>query len=76
MSMGILRGISGREAVKKFIQFGYSVIRQHGSHVRLRHVNSMNHLPLTIPMKKELKIGLLHQLIQDAGIDIKTFLEL
>ncbi len=74
--MGILRGISGREAVKKFIQFGYVVVRQRGSHVRLRHMNSIQHQPLTIPMKKELKIGLLHQLIQDAGMSNDDFLEL
>ncbi|MEK7649211.1 MAG: type II toxin-antitoxin system HicA family toxin [Patescibacteria group bacterium] len=75
--MGILRGISGREAIKRFSKLGYVVVGQNGSHVRLRHsINSIQHRSLTIPMKKELKIGLLHQLIQDAGSNVKDFLEL
>ncbi len=67
-------GISGREAVKKFVKFGYAVVRQRGSHVRLRHMNSSEHFPITVPMKKELKIGLLRQLIQDSGMGIDDFL--
>jgi len=71
--MGELGGISGREAVKRFTRLGYVVVRQRGSHVRPRHpLNGYRH-PLTIPLHRELKIGLLLRLIQDAGIDVDTF---
>jgi len=72
--MSLLAGISGRLAVKKLQKVGYVIVRQRGSHVRLRHPNSSIHKPLTIPLHPELKIGLLHQALQDAGIDIKQFL--
>lgn len=74
--MGELAGFSGAEAVKRFKQIGYQVVRQKGSHVRLRHLHDHQRKPLTIPMQRELKIGLLHQLIKDAGIEVAEFLNL
>lgn len=74
--MGTARGIAGKDAIKKFEHFGYTVVRQRGSHVRLHHYDSTQHLPLTIPLQKELKIGLLRQLIKDAGIELDLFLSL
>ena len=74
--MARLAGISGREAAKKFQRIGYSVVRQRGSHLRLRHSDGKNHLPLTIPMHREVKFGLLKQLIKDAGLSVDEFLEL
>lgn len=73
--MGKLGGISGREAIKKFERLGYFVIRQRGSHVRLRHPDPRR-LPLTIPAHRELSLGLLRQLIKDAGSTIEEFLDL
>lgn len=71
-----MRGISGKGTVRKFERYGYSVVRQRGSHVRLHHYDSARHLPLTIPLHKELKIGLLRQLMKDAGIELDLFLSL
>lgn len=71
-----LAGISGRMAIKKFCRIGYTVARQRGSHVRLRHSDNIRHKPLTIPLHPELKLGLLHNLIKDAGIGIDDFLNL
>lgn len=42
--MGELSGISGREAIKKFQRLGYFVVRQRGSHVRLRHASPLRNL--------------------------------
>ncbi len=71
-----LAGISGREAAKKFQRMGYIVVRQRGSHLRLRHPNGQKHLPLTVPMHRELKLGLLNQLIKDASLSQDEFLNL
>lgn len=74
--MAPLAGLSGKDVIKKFQRIGYVVTRQKGSHVRLRHPGAALHKPLTIPLQRELKKGLLKQLIQDAGLDVKTFLDL
>lgn len=72
--MGELGGISGKEAIRRFVCIGYKVVRQRGSHARLVHANGGK--PLTIPLHRELKPGLLTALIRDANIDRKTFLGL
>ncbi len=69
--MGELAGISGKEAVKRLTKFGYVVVRQKGSHVRL---HSKGRRSITIPLHKELKLGLLKHLIQEAGITTDAFL--
>lgn len=74
--MGELAGISGKTAVAKFVRFGYRVVRQKGSHVRLRHVDARSRLPITIPLHKELKIGLLVAAVKDAGMTTEQFLAL
>lgn len=74
--MGKAGGISGKGAIRKFERYGYAVVRQRGSHVRLQHHDSTRHLPLTIPLHKELKIGLLRQLMKDADIELDLFLSL
>lgn len=73
--MGKLAGVSGQRAVKKFQQLGYDVLRQRGSHVRLRHPQNKRK-PLTIPLHRELKFGLLRQLIKDASITVEDFNDL
>jgi len=45
--MSSLPVVSGREAVSVFTKIGYRVVRQKGSHIRLRDDNDLNHLPLT-----------------------------
>ncbi len=68
--------ISGRKAVEVFKTIGYKVVRQRGSHIRLRDEINPKHLPLTIPDHKELKFGLLRKLIRDAGLTVEEFLKL
>ena len=74
--MSKLAGISGKEAVKKFRKLGYVVTRRKGSHVRMKHPKPNIYKPLTIPMHKELKIGLLAQLLKDTNLTIDEFLSL
>ena len=71
--MGELAGISGKEAIKRLSKIGYRAIRQRGSHVRLTAAGKK---PLTVPLQKELKIGLLIQIIKDAGISVEEFVAL
>jgi predicted RNA binding protein YcfA (HicA-like mRNA interferase family) len=68
--------ISGRKAVEAFKTIGYKVVRQRGSHIRLRDETNPNHPPLTIPDHKELKLGLLRKLIRDASLTVEEFQKL
>lgn len=74
--MGELAGHSGKDVVKKFTKLGYQIVRQRGSHIRLRHNDGDKHQPLTIPNHKEIGVGLLKQIIKDANISVDVFLEL
>ena len=67
---------SGRKAITVFETIGYQVVRQKGSHIRLRNDQNPDHKPLTIPDHKSLKPGLLRMLIRDAGLSVKDFVKL
>jgi predicted RNA binding protein YcfA (HicA-like mRNA interferase family) len=58
--------------VRAFASVGYEVVRQTGSHIRLRHPASLR-MPLTVPDHRELKSGLLRALIRDAGMSVEAF---
>lgn len=68
--------ISGREVVKVLQKVGYKVVRQRGSHIRLRDESNQNHKPLTVPDKRTIKPGLLRRLIRDAGMTVAEFVKL
>ena len=65
--------VSGRVAVEAFKKIGYQVVRQKGSHIRLRDVANEKHRPLTVPDHKALKAGLLRRLIHDADLTAAEF---
>ena len=72
--MGRVPLVSGRDAARAFAVFGYEIVRQRGSHIRLRHP-AAERQPPTVPDHRELKPGLLRGLIRDAGITIDEFLD-
>jgi predicted RNA binding protein YcfA (HicA-like mRNA interferase family) len=72
--MARLPRVSGRDAARAFATVGYEIVRQRGSHIRLRHSRG-ERLPLTVPDHRELKTGLLHRLIRDAGMTLEEFVE-
>jgi len=66
--------ISARDAIKVFEKIGYKVVRQKGSHIRMRNENNPQiHQPLTIPNHKTLKPGLLRKLISQSGLTVDEF---
>lgn len=65
--------ISGRDAVKAFGKLGYVVVRQTGSHIRMKHQSDRSKKPLTIPNHKVLGKGLLRKLLRDAEITPEEF---
>ncbi|MCK5357795.1 MAG: type II toxin-antitoxin system HicA family toxin [Elusimicrobiales bacterium] len=68
--------VSGKKLIKKLEVTGYSIVRQKGSHVRLRDFNNQNCKPITVPLHKTIKSGLLSQIIKDANLSIQEFIKL
>lgn len=68
--------ISGEAAVKVLTKIGYNVVRQKGSHLRLKDPDNPSHKPVTVPLHKSIKPGLLRRIIKDAGLSVKEFIEL
>jgi predicted RNA binding protein YcfA (HicA-like mRNA interferase family) len=61
----IPRDLSGRDLCKILSVFGYSVIRQVGSHIRLQ-CNKMGYdHSITIPDHESIKIGTLNKILSD-----------
>ena len=74
--MGNIPIKSAREVIRAFERLGYQVVRQKGSHVRLRHELDPRRRPLTIPDHKSVKPGLLAKAIKLAGLTVDEFIEL
>ncbi len=68
--------ISGEKAVKCFEKLGYVIVRQKGSHIRMRHRSGKSKKPLTIPKHNVLGKGLLRKLLRDAETSVEEFNEL
>ena len=68
--------VSGRQAIRALEQVGYQVVRQRGSHIRLRDESDPEHLAVTVPDHKTLKPGLLRQILRDANLTVDEFTDL
>jgi predicted RNA binding protein YcfA (HicA-like mRNA interferase family) len=71
---GTLKLCSGAEAIKKLKRKGWKVMRQKGSHVMMIKEGYL--YTLSIPMHKELGVGLLRKILHQAQITINEFNEL
>jgi len=67
-----LRGLKGRDAVKAFVRAGGTVRQGKGDHVNIKMPNGQL---ITIPVSKDLKIGLLKAAIRKSGISEEEFLQ-
>jgi predicted RNA binding protein YcfA (HicA-like mRNA interferase family) len=67
---------SGRQVVAALQRIGYVVVRQKGSHLRLRHPNDLSRRSLTVPDHRTLKTGTLRAILRDANLTIEQFNDL
>ena len=73
MKMPKLPVVSGQELIKILIKyFGFSVLRQKGSHVTLTNNISF----ITVPLHPELDKGTLNAILKDAKIKREEFIRL
>jgi predicted RNA binding protein YcfA (HicA-like mRNA interferase family) len=64
------RDVSGAEFAHALRHFGYEIVRQTGSHMRLarHHLGVEQHV--TIPSHKSLKIGTLNNILGDVSLQV------
>ena len=64
--MKLPRGVPADRLIGALERLGYGVIRQKGSHVRLRHEGPPAHT-ITIPLHNPLKTGTLHGILHEVA---------
>ena len=69
--MGSLPALSGREVVKVFEKFGWTVARQSSSHIIMTKANEI--ATLSIPDHREIAKGTLRSLIRAANLTTGEF---
>jgi predicted RNA binding protein YcfA (HicA-like mRNA interferase family) len=62
-----LRRLSGDDVVSIFGNFGFRVVSQHGSHIKLVRATPSGRQILTIPAHRELDTGTLRAIIRQAS---------
>ena len=71
MSPKTPRDVSGSHLIKLLSKYGYVVIRQTGSHIRLSRSIDGKTQNLTIPNHNPLKLGTLSAILSDASDQLK-----
>jgi predicted RNA binding protein YcfA (HicA-like mRNA interferase family) len=70
--MASLPALSGREVVRIFESFGWSVARQRGSHIIMTKEGEI--VTLLVPDHKEVAKGTLRSLIRSANLTVDEFI--
>ena len=74
--MSKLPVLSGYEVIKALRKAGFIVVRQKGSHVRLKKIELTKVINITVPLHDSLKKETLHRIVKDSGLAIEEFLKL
>ena len=66
--------VSGQETIRALEKIGFQIVRQKGSHVRMKHEDNR---VVTIPVhgNKSLGKGLLRKILRDAELTVEQFRE-
>jgi predicted RNA binding protein YcfA (HicA-like mRNA interferase family) len=73
--MKLPRSVTGDRLIHVLTGLGYMVVRQKGSHVRLRHLGPPAHM-ITGPRHNPLKSGTLHGILLEVALARSTTIEL
>ncbi|MFQ6042115.1 MAG: type II toxin-antitoxin system HicA family toxin [Candidatus Poribacteria bacterium] len=60
--------VSGRDVMQLLEQLGYEVVRQRGSHVRLRKVTPVGTHNITVPAHRTIAKGTLNGILSDVSV--------
>jgi predicted RNA binding protein YcfA (HicA-like mRNA interferase family) len=67
MSPKTPRDVSGKDLVKVLSKYGYEVVRQSGSHIRMSIITSDGVKNVTIPNHASIKLGTLMSIINEVS---------
>ena len=70
-----LRRMSGEEMIRALERWGFRRVRQRGSHVILKRETTQGPIGCVVPLHRELAIGTLHGILQQAGLSAEEFME-
>jgi predicted RNA binding protein YcfA (HicA-like mRNA interferase family) len=70
-----LRRVSGEEAIRALERLGFKRVRQRGSHVILKKETPQGSIGCVVPLHRELAIGTLHGILQQAKVLVEEFTE-
>jgi predicted RNA binding protein YcfA (HicA-like mRNA interferase family) len=62
-----LKQLSGKNVIKIFAQFDFTIHSQRGSHIKLRRVTSEGKETLTIPNHRKLDLGICYAIFKQAS---------
>lgn len=62
--------IGGPECIKALQRLGFAQVRQRGSHVVMRRADR----GCVVPLHREIKVGTLHGVLKQAGVDADEFI--
>ncbi|MEA1924512.1 MAG: type II toxin-antitoxin system HicA family toxin [Candidatus Altiarchaeota archaeon] len=60
--------VSGKDLLKLLKKLGYEILRQRGSHVRLRKITSLGEHNITVPLHDELSKGTLNDILSKVSL--------
>lgn len=66
--MSKLPVISGDKLIKLLVNLGYEIVRQKGSHVRLRKITEAGEHNITVPKHSEIAKGTLNDILSKISI--------
>lgn len=69
--MSKLKVLSGKDLIDIFSNFGFYIVDQTGSHVKIRRYDNQNKQTLTIPLHREIDKGLLKAIYVQGNTYIK-----
>jgi predicted RNA binding protein YcfA (HicA-like mRNA interferase family) len=70
-----LHRVSGEEAIRALEHLGFRRVRQRGSHVILKKETAKESVGCVVPLHRELAIGTLHGILQQAKVSAEDFVE-
>lgn len=73
--MRLPRDLSGEDLAQALRRYGYEIVRQEGSHLRLTSVLKGTEHHITIPDHHQLRIGTLHKILRLVAIYLEMNIE-
>ena len=70
MSPKVPRNVSGKDLIKVLSKYGYSVVRQTGSHIRMSINIEDGVKSITIPNHTPIKLGTLMSILNDVALQL------